>query len=68
VDRAFRFSLDKRKNKEVIEEVPLYMVWKIWFFIYKKREAFKTLRLKPLSDRKSSFPILYYGRTGIGYE
>jgi hypothetical protein len=29
VDRAFRFSLDKRKNKEVIEEVPLYMVWKI---------------------------------------
>jgi predicted AAA+ superfamily ATPase len=29
VEKALRFSLDKRQNKEVIEEVPLYMIWKI---------------------------------------
>ena len=29
VKKAFRFSLDKRKNKEVIEEMPLYFIWKI---------------------------------------
>jgi len=29
VEKAFRFSLDKRKNKEVIKEIPLHMIWKI---------------------------------------
>ncbi len=29
VKKAFRFSLDKRKNKNIIDEVPLHMIWKI---------------------------------------
>ncbi len=29
VKKAFRFSLDNRKNKQVIEEIPLYFIWKI---------------------------------------